>query len=599
MTDRGPLRDYGRSLAVVMGTWDYTFLNPVPAAEHSLRRMEGLLAGRLCGWPRDRMLVLPNVPSPGDLPDQLITAFDPVTDAALFYFVGHGQLAPDDQLCLGLTQSRPEPNRRAATSLRFADVRQALQDSRAAVKIVILDCCFAGQATRRTLAGLADDVLGMTTGTGAYTMAATSAYGTAWYQHEPGLAEPQTYFTKYLADLVEEGIPGQPAWLRVDPLFRRLRDNLAADGHPVPHSRAVDDAREFVFAYNAAPPATHRDPERELATLGQRLAETESLRATADAQISALQAEAANRERELARLRELLAGPGSRDVGQQQELQDAIDQAARQLDDTRAAQAAATAAPPGRRAAAAWAAGIIPQPTGAVSGPAEFTPEPDPPTAGPGKPSGPASVLSVSQHVPSGPGPGDGRRRSARSRRGRLLAITSACVIIGFAVAVSLVLAIPDTPRMHMPALFRPLTNAFIIRLTHYHDSYVWSVAFRPGGTTLAAGDNNGRVYLCDTATKKITATLTGPPSGSVLSVAFAPRGTTLAAGDLDGHVDLWDTATKKITATLTGPPAGACSRWRSRHAAPRSPPATATATWTCGTPPPRKSPPPSPTPTA
>jgi hypothetical protein len=107
-------------------------------------------------------------------------------------------------------------------------------------------------------------------------MAATSAYATAWYQDELGLAEPQTYFTKYLADLVEEGIPGQSARLRVNSLFRQLRDNLATDGRPVPHSRAVNDAHEFVFAYNAAPPAAQRDPERELTRLGRQLAEAES-----------------------------------------------------------------------------------------------------------------------------------------------------------------------------------------------------------------------------------------------------------------------------------------------------------------------------------
>ncbi|HEX2819910.1 MAG TPA: hypothetical protein VHO07_07065 [Streptosporangiaceae bacterium] len=325
-----------------MGTWDYAFLGRVPAAEHSLRRMESLLAGPLCGWPRDRMLTLPNVLSPGDLPDQLITAFDTVTDVAVFYFVGHGQISPDDQLCLGLVQSRPEANRRAATSLRFPDVRQALQDSTATVKIVILDCCFAGQATKEILAGLAGNVLDdLTAGTGAYTMAATGAYATAWYQDEPGLAEPQTYFTKHLADLVEAGIPGQPTGLRLDPLFRQLKDNLTAAGRPVPHRRAVNDAREFVFAYNAAPPATHRDPEQELAKLGLRLAETESLRVAANAQVSALTAEVADRARELARLKELLAASTrSRDAGQQRELQGAVEEAARQLDDSRSAQAA-------------------------------------------------------------------------------------------------------------------------------------------------------------------------------------------------------------------------------------------------------------------
>jgi hypothetical protein len=43
--------------------------------------------------------------------------------------------------------------------LRFAEVRQALQDSGAVVKIVILDCCFAGLATRGGLGPLAGDML--------------------------------------------------------------------------------------------------------------------------------------------------------------------------------------------------------------------------------------------------------------------------------------------------------------------------------------------------------------------------------------------------------------------------------------------------------
>jgi Caspase domain len=337
MSDQPPLRDYARSLAVVMGTWDYAFLAPVPAAEHSLRRMQRLLSGPLCGWPQDRLLTLENEPDAGTLPDRLITAFEHAQDVALFYFVGHGQISPDDQLCFGLAQSRPEPNRRAATSLRFSDVRQALQDSPASIKIVILDCCFAGLATKATLGGLADDVLDLTAGTGAYTMAATGAYTPAWYEVDPRIERPQTYFTKYLADAVEVGIPGQPRRLRLDPLFKHVKDRLAADEQPVPHSRAVNDARDFAIAYNAASPEGQRDAEaeQELTRLSQRLAET-------DAQVQALAVQAAERERELARLQQLLA-VGSRDTERQQELQDAIDATAQELHDTRAAQAALTA----------------------------------------------------------------------------------------------------------------------------------------------------------------------------------------------------------------------------------------------------------------
>ena len=202
MTDRRPLRDYRRSRAVLIGISDYVQLPPVPAAANSLKRLTGLLAGELCGWPADRISVFSNGFGPGDLPDRLITLFEEAQDVALFYFVGHGQIDLDDQLCLGLAGSRDEPRRRAATSLQFHSVRRAMLDSPATTKILILDCCFAGLASRpsNTL-GTPDYLLDKAAGTGAYTMAASSAYATAWF--ETGQAEPQTYFTRYLADLVE------------------------------------------------------------------------------------------------------------------------------------------------------------------------------------------------------------------------------------------------------------------------------------------------------------------------------------------------------------------------------------------------------------
>ena len=84
-------------------------------------------------------------------------------------------------------------------------------------------------------------------------------------------------------------------------------------------------------------------------------------------------------------------------------------------------------------------------------------------------------------------------------------------------------------------------------------------MAFGPGARTLAVGSAGldpfgGATYLWDTATRSITATLTDPGSTGVQSVAFGPGGTTLAAADYNGSTYLWNTATGKLTATLTDP---------------------------------------------
>ncbi len=312
MTDLASLHDFSRSKAILMGTWDYEILKSVPAVEYSLRRMKQVLTSPLCGWPEDRILEIGNAARPDNMAVTLIKEFAD-TEIALFYFVGHGLRDENEDLCMGLRETVPDTLYLTDTSLPFAAVRRALLASKAATKIVILDCCFAGTANHpdNSLNLAAPSVTGETSQslldaayrTGAYTMAAAGPATKAWYEDaDSGVRHPQTFFTKYLADVISGGIPGQPALLNIHAVFLETQQRLYADGKPVPLPRNVGNAADFVFAHNAAPRETHIDYLAELERERKR-------REKAEAQQAEAEARKAEAEAELARIRKIKSSP--------------------------------------------------------------------------------------------------------------------------------------------------------------------------------------------------------------------------------------------------------------------------------------------------
>ncbi len=81
-------------------------------------------------------------------------------------------------------------------------------------------------------------------------------------------------------------------------------------------------------------------------------------------------------------------------------------------------------------------------------------------------------------------------------------------------------------------------------RLTGFTGN-VFSVAFSPDGTLIAAGTQAGRISLWDTATLTPQKPLYGH-DGSVFGVAFSPDSKRLASAGMDGTVRMWDLAAGK-----------------------------------------------------
>ena len=154
----------------------------------------------------------------------------------LLYYVGHGTISPDGELCLALPDT--EFKHPDVTGIEYRHIRSALLDSPARVKVVILDCCNSGRAIEtlcdaREIANAADIH-------GAYTITASDQAA-----HVPPLSQQAkncTSFTGEFLDLIRTGIPDGPELLTLHTIYLHLRTRLKSRQLPAPNQRGVDTA---------------------------------------------------------------------------------------------------------------------------------------------------------------------------------------------------------------------------------------------------------------------------------------------------------------------------------------------------------------------
>jgi peptide/nickel transport system substrate-binding protein len=129
---------------VLIGTSRYDTLAGLPSVEENLMALaEALCAGRVWGLPEQHVAIVADPSVPADMLDPVVRAADEATDTMVLYYAGHGLIDPRGELHLALVGSDPQ---RSYTAVRYDHIRDALLASRAARRIVILDCCYSGRA---------------------------------------------------------------------------------------------------------------------------------------------------------------------------------------------------------------------------------------------------------------------------------------------------------------------------------------------------------------------------------------------------------------------------------------------------------------------
>ncbi|MFD0636392.1 caspase domain-containing protein [Catenulispora yoronensis] len=254
--------DRGRSHAVLIGISAYADrrLPDVPAAANSLRAVERMLT-ESGGWTPDQITVLDNPEDCRQVIGLLRNLAKQTPDALLLYYVGHGLISEEQQLCL--TMADTDVDHPDISGIEYARIRAALRDSPARVKIIILDCCFSGRAIQ-ALSG--DDPRHLTAVQGAFVIAASDSDRSA---HVPPLerqAGACTSFTGELVDLIASGIPDEPGVLTLAATYLHLRRRLIERGLPEPNCSGTDTAAGYAFANNRAAPGPIARPTAEQAS---------------------------------------------------------------------------------------------------------------------------------------------------------------------------------------------------------------------------------------------------------------------------------------------------------------------------------------------
>ncbi|WP_112467397.1 caspase, EACC1-associated type [Streptomyces triticisoli] len=212
--------------ALVIGTATHPGhqLPGLPSALRSAQDVAEALS-TVCGM-GDRVRLITDPTSPSDVLEALAEAIgraEPTEEryergTVLFYFVGHGLRGPGQQLYLATATTKSQAD--TAHSIPYTEIERYLSDA-AADPVVILDCCFAGNAQEPGRPTAMDPFAGARPA-GSYLLASAMRNALAY---APPDAE-HTLFSGQLLSLLREGDAGGPKWLTLGEVYRLLDQRL-------------------------------------------------------------------------------------------------------------------------------------------------------------------------------------------------------------------------------------------------------------------------------------------------------------------------------------------------------------------------------------
>ncbi|PPK67845.1 caspase family protein [Actinokineospora auranticolor] len=231
------------SRVVLIGTSDFRHadrLPPLPAVHNNLADLERALCDPETGIvDRAQCTVLDTPDSVTSLMQRLRRPVGQAEDLLVVYYSGHG-IRHEHRHELYLTVHDTDPAMLAGTAVPFEWLKEAIEDSPARTKLLILDCCYSGLAVGAMSAG--EEVRDIRV---AGTSVITSSPGNQISHSPPG--DEYTAFSGELITLLRNGsnLPGVP--LTVAELYRSLVAAMNRRDLPKPKFKSTDTSSDLLL----------------------------------------------------------------------------------------------------------------------------------------------------------------------------------------------------------------------------------------------------------------------------------------------------------------------------------------------------------------
>jgi hypothetical protein len=140
--------DPRRSKIILIGASDYEHddkITPLPAIRNNLVGLEEALTNPSTGvFTSENCTVADSPDSPRSMLQRLRRSAREAEDVLVAYYAGHGLLGWAGKLYLPVRET--DPDQLDGTAVPFESVRDAIRESPADIRLLILDCCFSGRA---------------------------------------------------------------------------------------------------------------------------------------------------------------------------------------------------------------------------------------------------------------------------------------------------------------------------------------------------------------------------------------------------------------------------------------------------------------------